>query len=166
MKSSRAFLDANWGCPMFQLIEILDALDQTAYLKVPFPKHGQEEDDFLHMSFLICHRALLSAATSTGSGLPEDSAAITRRALEAAKVCLAVKADAGNFAEWKAIEVRKGRWEDRGKGNRPKGAVNPQYKGISAEPLYGGSPDHHRSTLGFHGAFHAGTRSPVRVGAN
>lgn len=121
---------------MFQIIQTLDELYREAHAKAPFPKAGLEKNDFFHMCFLICHRALLSAATSTGSGLPEDGAAITRRALEAAKVCLEVKADPDNFDVWKAIEVRKGRWEVRGTGVRPKGGVNPHYKGTPAEPLY------------------------------
>jgi hypothetical protein len=96
-----------------------------------------EKDNLVQMCFFICHRALLSAATSTGSGLPEDGAAITRRALEAAKVALAITVDAVNLEEWRALAKRKGRWEDREKGIKPKGGpVNPQYKGLACEPLY------------------------------
>ena len=135
VESCRTFFEANRGCPIFQLIESLDEIYVLAYRKAPFPKAGAEEADFFHMCFLICHRALLSAATSTGSGLPEDGPAITRRALEAAKVCLAVKADPSNFAQWKSVEVRKGRWESRRKGEKPK-TFNPAYKGTPTEPLY------------------------------
>lgn len=136
VESGRTFFDANRGCPMFQLIETLDELYRLGYLKAPFPKFGREEDDFLHMCYLICHRALLSAATSTGSGRPEDGPAITRRALEAAKTALAIKADAGNFQVWRAIEVRTDRWNARVEGGTPKGPVNPRYNGVAADPLY------------------------------
>ena len=81
VESSRSFFDANRGCRMFQFIETLDELYRTALAKAPFPKTGIEKNDFFYMSFVICHRALLSAAMCTGSGLPEDGAAITRRAL-------------------------------------------------------------------------------------
>jgi hypothetical protein len=88
------------------------------------------------MSFMICHRALLSAATSTGSGLPEDGPGITRRALEAAKTALAIKADPDNLKVWRAIDLRKDRWNTRARGEKPKRTVNPQFKGVDAEPLY------------------------------
>lgn len=137
VEESRKFFDANRDWPQFGLIETLDELYRVAHVKAPFVKTGAERDDLLQMCFLICHRALLSAATSTGSGLPEDGAAITRRALEAAKVALAITVDAGNLDQWRALGTRTGRWEDRGKGIRPKGGpVNPQYKGLTAEPLH------------------------------
>lgn len=137
LEESRKFFDANRGCPMFRLIETVDELYRVAQAKTPFPKTDTEKDNLLHMCFYICHRALLSAATSIGSGLPEDGAAITRRALEAAKVALAITVDAGNLEEWRALATRTGRWEDRGKGIKPKdGPVNPRYKGLDAEPLH------------------------------
>jgi len=136
VEASRSFFDTNRGCPMFQLIEVVDELYRVAYTKDPFPTTGIEINDFFRMCFLICHRSLLSAAMCTGSGLPEDGAAITRRALEAAKACLASKAHPDNFQAWKAIEVRKGRWKSRAKGDKPRGSVTLRYKHVSAEPLY------------------------------
>ncbi len=122
---------------MFGLIETVDQLYRAALARAPVPKTRTEKDNLLEMCFIICHRALLSAATSTGSGLPEDGAAITRRALEAAKVALAITVDPANLEEWRALAKRSGRWEDRGKGIKPKGGpVNPQYKGLAAEPLH------------------------------
>jgi hypothetical protein len=136
VESGRSFFDANLGCPMYQLIDILDDLYRLVYLKVPFPKYDTERDNFFHMCFMICHRALLSAATAIGSGQPEDAPATTRRALEAAKAVLAMKADPDNFTVWKAIEVRKERWTARAQGGTPKGPVKTQYKGMASEPLY------------------------------
>ncbi len=135
VEAGRTFFEANRGCPMYQLVDHLDELYRLAYLKAPFPKTGGEQDNFLHMCFLICHRALLSAATVLSSGQPEDGPAITRRAIEAAKVCLAVKADASNFEEWKNIETRKTRWESRSNGEKPK-TFTPAYKATFTEPLY------------------------------
>jgi hypothetical protein len=134
---SRKFFDANWGCPMFALIERVDELYSAALAKGPFPNSGSGKDNLFKMCFVICHRALLSAATSTGSGFPEDGAAITRRALEAAEVALVITVDACNLEEWRARATRTARWEDRSKGITPKGGpVNPHYKGLAAEPLY------------------------------
>lgn len=122
---------------MFGLIASVDDLYRVAQAKAPFPKTGTERDNLLQMCFSICHRALLSAATSIGSGLPEDGAAITRRALEGAKVALAISVDAGNLKEWRALAKRMGRWQNRSKGVKPNGGpVNPQYKGLTVEPLY------------------------------
>lgn len=137
VEDSRKFFDENWGCPEFGLIERVDELYLVASAVAPFPKSDTERDNLFRMCFSICHRALLSAATSAGSGFPEDGAAITRRALEAAKVALAITVDAGNLEEWRAVAARTGRWEDRGKGVKPKGGpINPQYNGLRTEPLY------------------------------
>jgi hypothetical protein len=136
VKSSRAFFDANRGCPMFQVLEMLDELYRVVFCKVPFPKMAVEDEYFLQRCFLICHRGLLSAATATFSGQPEDGAATTRRALEAAKVCLAVKAEPANYTEWKSVEIRKDCWKRRISGEKPKGTVSPKYKNLSTEPLY------------------------------
>jgi hypothetical protein len=135
--SSRSFFDANRGSPLFRLIETLDDLYWVVHANGPFPKTGVERDDFLHKCFVICHWAMLAAATNTASGLPEDGPAITRRALEAAKVCLAIKAHPDNFDEWKAFEQRSARWSARASGDKPKGPpVSPRYKHVSSHPFY------------------------------
>ncbi len=137
VSSSRSFFDANRGSPLFQLIQSLDQLYQVAHASVPFPKTGVERDEFLHKCFALCHWSMLAAATNTGSGLPEDGPGITRRALEAAKVCVASKADPANFEEWRASEQRSARWSARAAGHKPKGPpVSPQYKNVSANPFY------------------------------
>src|SRR3954452_6482744 len=99
VEETRKFFDANRGCPLFRLIETVDELYRVAQSRAPFPKRDLEKDHLLRMCFLVCHRALLSAGTSIGSGLPEDGAATTRRALEAAKVALAVAVDPDNLEE-------------------------------------------------------------------
>jgi hypothetical protein len=136
VESGRAFFDANIGSPLFQLIELLDDLYRVTYRTPPFPDIGKESDDFFHMCYLLCHRALLSAATVAGSGCPEDGPAITRRALEAAKVALAVKADPNNFEVWKATKVRRRRWDARARDQAPNRRVAFQYNRIATEPLY------------------------------
>src|SRR5271166_6344894 len=111
VRSSRNFFDANRGSQIFQLIRKLDELYRVAHRKAPFSKTGGEGDDLFRKCFVTCHWALLSAATNTGSGLPEDGPAMIRRAFEAAKVCLAVKAHPDNFEAWKATEENVGRRE-------------------------------------------------------
>ena len=51
---------------------------------------------------LVCHKSLLSAATLIAQGQPEDSTGITRRALEAARVALAIKINDANALQWTA----------------------------------------------------------------
>jgi hypothetical protein len=122
---------------MFGLIETLDEIYALAHAQAPFPPFGLERNNLLHMCFVICHRALLSAATSIGAGHPEDGPPITRRALEAAKVALAITMDSGNLEQWRAYDKRKLRWEDRADGSKPKGgSVQENYKGVAIEPLY------------------------------
>jgi hypothetical protein len=135
--SSRSFFDANRGSPLFQLIQTLDELYRLVHINGPFPKTGVEQDEFLRKCFVICHWAMLAAATNTASGLPEYGPAITRRALEAAKVCLAIKAHRDNFDEWKAFEQRSARWSARASGDKPKGPpVSPRYKHVSSSLFY------------------------------
>jgi len=71
-------------------------------------------------SLLLCHKSLLSAAAMIGRRHPDDAAAITRRAIETARVALAVKHDAKNLERWKNAEQRLARWAARGQGKRPK----------------------------------------------
>jgi hypothetical protein len=144
VNTSRKAFDAQQGSLAFQLIETLDELYRVGYARGPFPAPRGEPENFLHMCFLICRRALLSAATSTGSGFPEDSPAATRRALEAAKACFAIKADPANFERWKNIRLRKNRWESRGRPTFKGGAVDPKYTGVFGKPLY----DNLKSTMG------------------
>jgi hypothetical protein len=135
--SSRSFFDANRGSPMFRLIRSLDELYRVVHARGPFPNTEVERDLFLHRCFVTCHRAMLSAATITASGLPQDGPANTRRALEAAKVCLAIKAHPGNFDLWQAAEVRAARWKARAAGDRRRSPpVNPQYKDVATDPFY------------------------------
>ena len=82
------------------------------------------------------HRTFLSAAMATGSGLPEDGEATTRRALEAAKTCLAIKADAANLEVWLSAEKRLERWKQRGQGVIPKNLALNYSNSVKSEPLY------------------------------
>jgi len=73
---------------------------------------------------------------ATGSGLPEDGEAITRRALEAAKTCLAIKADPANLDAWLSAEKRLARWQQRGQGEIPKNLQVSYSDSVKKEPLY------------------------------
>ncbi len=69
---------------------------------------------------LICHRSFLSAITLIGQAQPDDAASISRRAIEAARLALAVKTNPENATQWVAYEKRLGRWQARDRGEKPK----------------------------------------------
>jgi hypothetical protein len=119
-------------------MEAIDELYRIAPEKTPFVERcspNNEQARIFAKCFFVCHRTFLSAATATGSGLPEDSEAITRRALEAAKTCLAIKADPANLEVWLSAEKRRERWKQRGEGAIPKN-LGLNYSNVKSEPLY------------------------------
>ena len=118
-------------------MEAIDELYRLAPEKSPFLSgEPDEQARIFAKSFFVCHKTFLSAATAVGSGLPEDGEAITRRALEAAKTCLAIRADPANLEVWLSAEKRRDRWAQRGKGEVPK-TLNLQYSNsVKTEPLY------------------------------
>lgn len=70
------------------------------------------------------------------SGSPEDGEVITRRALEAAQTCLAIKVDRKNLDLWLSTELRQKRWQQRGKKQKPD-FLSVKFK-VHGEPLYEG----------------------------
>ena len=69
---------------------------------------------------LICHRSFLSALTLIGQAQPDDAAPISRRAIEVARLALAVKKNPKSAEEWVAYEKRMERWQARNRGEKPK----------------------------------------------
>lgn len=69
---------------------------------------------------LMCHKSFLSAATLIARGQPEDSAPISRRAIEIGHLAVAVHLDSQNYVRWLDYERRMARNEARLKGERPK----------------------------------------------
>jgi len=101
--------------PEFKLIEAVDALyAHSVGLLAPNPPP--------HLAQLLgaCHQALLSAAVTIGRGSPADAPIITRRAIEAACLAVAINHDPTNRDKWIAAERRLWRWADRRKGVKPK----------------------------------------------
>ena len=69
--------------------------------------------------FLVCHKALMSAAALIARGQSDDSAGVTRRAIEAACVARAIKHDKANLNRWLSYEKRLARWEAREQRRKP-----------------------------------------------
>ena len=94
VENFRIFFDEERNDDMHRLIEAVDDYTPIAPQYCPFShsESGEGPGDLYTKCLFVCHKAFLSAATATASSLPEDGEAITRRALEAAKTCVAVKA--------------------------------------------------------------------------
>src|SRR5262245_20643285 len=74
----------------------------------------------------LCHRGFLAAVGTIARGQPDDAGAVTRRALEMAKVAIAVKHDPANAGRWAAYETRIARWKARAEGEKPARVQLPQ----------------------------------------
>lgn len=69
---------------------------------------------------LIGHKSMLSAAVLIAKLQPEDSVGITRRAVEAARVALAMKLNPQNAQEWASFQKRHDRWLRRKQAEMPR----------------------------------------------
>jgi hypothetical protein len=69
-------------------------------------------------TLLLCHKAFLCAAVTIGRRHPDDAAPITRRAIEAASLAVAVKVNPQNFERWQDYKGRSARWAARHKGEK------------------------------------------------
>jgi hypothetical protein len=138
VENDRKCFDEGKTDSLYPLMEAIDDLYRVAPEKSPFLPPGSPGDEqarIFAQCFFVCHRTFLSAAMATGSGVPEDGEAITRRALEAAKTCLAIKADPKNLEVWLSAEKRLERWKQRGQGAIPKNLAL-SYNNVKSEPLY------------------------------
>lgn len=81
---------------------------------------------FYGKCLLLCHKGFLSAASLIGRALPEDSSAVTRRAIEIAEVAFAVKYDKENYETWLSYEQRMARWDARAAEQKPKKPIFPK----------------------------------------
>ena len=68
---------------------------------------------------MLCERDFLVAASQIQRGLAFDSHANTRRAVEIAKLALALKRNLANGDEWLKTDLRQSRWDARQKGLKP-----------------------------------------------
>jgi hypothetical protein len=69
---------------------------------------------------LVCHKHMVSAANLIAACLPEDSAGITRRAAEAAKLATAIRLNEANTEAWLSFDARNERWIKRQSNEKPK----------------------------------------------
>ncbi len=131
IEARRANLDGSRRNPYFKdLIGSINAAYKVAIRSVPSEGYPTTFGRIL----LICHKSLLSAAMLILERQPEDSVAITRRAVEAAKTALAIKLDGENAERWTAFQERHERWLARQKGEKPK-HFKVQLKAVRGDPL-------------------------------
>lgn len=136
VENCRTFFEEGKVNSLYPLMEAIDELYRIGPAKSPFLSGVPDEQARIFAQcFFVCHRTFLSAATATGSSLPEDGEAVTRRALEAAKTCLAIKADPANLKAWLSSEKRLERWKQRRQGAIPKNLAI-SFNNVKVEPLY------------------------------
>jgi hypothetical protein len=84
---------------------------------------------------MICQRELLVSASQIQRGLPSDSHANTRRAVEVAKVALALKRNRNNAEAWLKADLRQRRWNSRQQGQKPEYLPPVRFPELDGEPL-------------------------------
>ena len=85
---------------------------------------------------LMCYKSLLSSATLIARGQPDDSALVSRRAIEIGHLAIAVHLDSQNYVRWLDEQRRTARWQERTKGQRPKSEPGHKWgKDVVAHPL-------------------------------
>jgi hypothetical protein len=130
MQAQRKNLDQGCQGTIFQ--ELIGALDQ-AYRTI-IGKHDPDSPRIFGQLLLICHKSMLSAATLVAQSQPDDSVGITRRAVEAAKVALAVKLNDENGQQWVSFQERHDRWIRRQQNEKPK-PFHVQFRDLRGDPV-------------------------------
>ena len=103
---------------------------------------AQRHSPTLVKLMMLCHREFLVAASQIQRGLPFDSHANTRRAVEIAKVALAVKRNPANAEEWLNDDLRKRRWDARERGKKPERLTPNRFPELDKEPLIASLQDY------------------------
>ncbi|MDV2502509.1 MAG: hypothetical protein RX318_00945 [bacterium] len=104
------------------LIPLIDQIYHRSFRLKPIDESGLLIEQLLFLS----HKCFLSASSLIGRGRPEDTSAITRRALEIAEFVLALNYDPENLARWISKE-RVDRWKARKRKVKP-APIKPNYK--------------------------------------
>jgi hypothetical protein len=86
----------------------MDRAYEAAKTKIPVQPHVE-----VLRLFLLCHRSFLLASVLIAEGHPEDSAPVTRRAIEMARLAVAFMHDPKNVDRWTQEEARSSRWDAR-----------------------------------------------------
>lgn len=85
---------------------------------------------------MLSHREFLVGASLIQRGLPYDAGANMRRAIEIAKLALALKHDPANAHNWLQAEIRKARWDARQQGDNVPRLPTVRYPDIDDDPLF------------------------------
>ena len=112
------------------LVPLVDLMYDAA-VQLGSPNHSPQLTKLL----MVCHRDFLVAASQIIRGLPFDSHANTRGAVEAAKVALAIKRNRANVQEWLKGDLRQRRWDARLEGTKPEYLPPNRYPELDNEPL-------------------------------
>jgi hypothetical protein len=123
--------DALETLPHFSSLIPLVGRMYDAAAQLAAPKHSPTLGKLL----MVCHREFLVAASQIIRGLPLDSHANTRRAVEVAKVALAFKRNVANVHEWLKQDLRQRRWSAREEGKKPERLPSVRFPELDNDPL-------------------------------
>jgi hypothetical protein len=113
------------------VVELIASLDAAYQTVVKPPPKGQL---IFGRFLLICHKSMLSAAALIAQTQPEDSVGVTRRAIEVARVALAIKLNDQNALQWTSYQERHDRWIKRQHGEKPK-SFRVEFAGVKGDAL-------------------------------
>ncbi len=100
--------------PFAVLMPRVNGLYELAITRMP-----ADQPSMFRPLLLVSHKSFLAAAALIGQAQPDDSSPITRRAIEAVQLAVAIKLDPMNKERWAAYEQRLKRWQAREAGRRP-----------------------------------------------
>ena len=113
------------------LVPLVDRMYLTAST---LAANGKRSPTLLKLLWLA-QRDFLVAASQIQRALPFDSHANTRRAVEIARVALALKRNLKNADRWLNEEVRQRRWDARQSGRKPEWMPPVRFPELDNEPL-------------------------------
>lgn len=120
------------GCQSAVFQGLIGTLDQAYHAIIG--GHDPNTPQILGRLLLICHKSMLSAATLIAQSQPDDSVGITRRAVEAAKVAVAVKLNDANAQQWLSFQERHDRWIRRQQNEKPK-PFHVRFSDLQGDPV-------------------------------
>ncbi len=120
------------GCQSTIFLAIVGTLDRTYRTIIDWSNSGTSP--FFGQLLLICHKSMLTGGSLIAQRQPDDSVGITRRAIEAARVALAVKLNHENAEQWVSFQKRHDRWIKRQQNEKPR-PFRVKFKDLNTDPV-------------------------------
>jgi hypothetical protein len=129
----RATVEAHYGSHR-AFTSLVPVVDQMYQCVRTIAQHHFSVD--MGRLLMLAHREFLVGCSLLQGGLPYDAGANTRRAIEIARLALAIKCDPANVEKWMQAERRQARWDARQAGEKPKTLPPFPWDVIEADPRF------------------------------